>query len=533
MKIKKFHYGSLLLCGFLLATSCVDNNYDLSDIDTTSAVKLDGLTIPVNLSEITLNQVLDIDKESDGIVAVYTDAAGKEYYAIKQDGSFNADPVKIDELRLVDNVSVPSFTMPAINGNATSLSVDFSYLIKNVDPSLLYLTYFGLKEGYYMQIDLDINPAPVSVSGLKIKIPETYVAVYNNQTFNDGIIPVEIVNGSLQYPIYVTKMEFNPSIPNIDNVLNIGGKIGIESGSINSGGNDLTFQFKMSPFTVNVVSGGINYEVEAPSINPVELNDLPDFLTSGETNLVLQNPQLYLNFASLYGANYNTGLTISPEGAGTKDTYIKMDPFKTSIALAPDVDDLGLPDLLKSPVLQKAPQLQYVLSGNGLPEKLNITLDNPYLDGDVEMITLGTEPGIELSGSYTFFTPLSFASDSKIIYMKKEQDFFGDDIKKVEVTELQVTTDVTTNLPFEVNLTVYALDKDGNRIENASASTKVPVNAQGYLLDLHFDKPFTGLNGVEIVVTADQMNGDTLTPDQFIKLENIRATITGELVAKF
>lgn len=530
MNMIKFQYVGLFLGGLLTVTSCVDDKYDLSDIDTTTAIKLDGLVVPVKLNQITLDEVLDIDKESDGIIGEYTDKNGNKYYAIRKEGYFSADPVKINELRLTDFVNVPEISLPPCNGTIPPQSVDFSYLIKNVDSSLLYLSYFGLKEGEYMKIDLDIKPASAKVSNLELLIPDTYVATCNGVEYTNGVIPVEIENGSLKNPIYVTQMRFAPVLANVDNTLDINGKIGIKSANINSNGENLTFHFSMSSYTANVVSGAINYAVEAPSINSIELIDLPDFLTSGETNLILQNPQLYLDFSRMYGANYNTDLIISPVGNGVVQTVIDKISFQSAIVMAPDAANLGLPNLYSSPVLMNVPQLKYVLSGNGLPKTLNISLENTYLDGEITNIVLGTDPGIELSGSYTFFTPLAFAEGTKIIYNKKETDFFGDDMKDVEVRELQLSANITTNLPFAVTLTVYPLDKAGNKLDAASAT--VPANAKESLFDVHFTNTFNGLDGVEFTVTADDVSGDSLSPDQFLLLENIRAKVTGEYVTK-
>lgn len=527
--MKNLHYASLFLGGLLLTSSCVDNDYDLSDIDTSTAIKLDGLVLPVRLNEITLDDVLDVDKD-DSIIGIYTDNKGQRYYAIRQDGSFSADPVKINELELKDPVTIPSIQIPAYNGKIENLATEFSYTINNVDPSLLYFSYFGLKSGHFMEISMNITPANVLITDLNLQIPSTYVATYNGQEYTNGIIPVEIENGSLKYPIYVTEMIFNPTLDNVDNTLNIKGDIGIKSANINSNGSDLTIQFGMSPFIVNVVSGSIKYSVDAPYINPVELNDLPDFLTEGETNLILENPQLYLDFSSLYGANYNTDIQIIPEGVDVVETYISLDPFQTSIILAPDAENIGLPNLYSSPVLQDVPQLKYILSGKGLPTKLNVNLVDPYLDGQVNNIVLGTDPGIELAGSYTFFTPLAFGDGSKIIYSKTENDFFGDDMEDVEVKELQLSANVTTNLPFSVKLSVYPLDKDGNILDSASSS--IPANAKESLLDIHFTKTFSHLDGVKFIVTADDMNGESLSPEQSILLENIKAKVTGKYVTK-
>lgn len=45
----------------LLMTGCVDSNYDLSDIDTTSELRVDNLTLPINVDAMRLADVFDIE----------------------------------------------------------------------------------------------------------------------------------------------------------------------------------------------------------------------------------------------------------------------------------------------------------------------------------------------------------------------------------------------------------------------------------------------------------------------------------------
>lgn len=529
MKITKLTYAALLVGSIGMATSCIDDKYDLDNINTSTAIKLNNLTVPVKLSEITLDDVLDVDMDDpDAIIQIKTDAAGNRYYAIVKGGYFSADPVFIGELEAVSEFSIPSFDIPG-NGTIEDRTVPFSYLINNVDESLNYLSKFGLKESNLLQISLDVYPATASLNNVVIKIPDTFVAYYNGSTISNGNVAVNIVNGHLEYPLYITEMRFEPVLtPNDQRQIDIAGVIGLASATVSNPSGDVTLQFNMSPFTANVVSGSIEYHVDVPTIEPVELTDLPDFLTDGESQLILQNPQLYLDFTQLNGANYNTSLNIYPEGEGTSEIMIPDLVFQETLILAPDIYDLGMPAMYDSPVTVPAPQLMNILYGNGIPERINFEMGTTYLDGDVQNLELGVDKLLE--GSYTFFSPLAFANGTKIIYSKTEDDFFGDDMEDVEVSLLELSTNVTTNLPFAVNLVVYPLDKDGKVLDQASGT--VPANAKNSLLDIKFTKPFKGLDGMRFTVTADDMNGTSLTPEQYLLLENIRATVTGEYVTK-
>lgn len=90
------HY--LLYAAGLIAaasvTSCVDDKYDLSDIDTTARIQVDNLTIPVNVDAITLSSLLDLDPNDP-------DAKVKEVngiYAVVENGDFHSEMVHINQI---------------------------------------------------------------------------------------------------------------------------------------------------------------------------------------------------------------------------------------------------------------------------------------------------------------------------------------------------------------------------------------------------------------------------------------------------
>lgn len=83
----------LLMAITFSSLSCVNNDYDLSDVDTTVSMKVDNLAIPLNLDEVTLKSVLDLDDDSQ-----IKEVNGE--YAIIEDGNFSSDKVEL-----------PSFTI--------------------------------------------------------------------------------------------------------------------------------------------------------------------------------------------------------------------------------------------------------------------------------------------------------------------------------------------------------------------------------------------------------------------------------------
>lgn len=107
--------NTLSITALLFSASCIDNNYDLSDIDTNSRFYVSGLTVPVNMNPVKLDLVLDISDDSD----IKKDEEGNYYF--RKEGSFNSKPI---------NVSKITLTKPKVDFGG-KISVSFS-----LDPGI-------------------------------------------------------------------------------------------------------------------------------------------------------------------------------------------------------------------------------------------------------------------------------------------------------------------------------------------------------------------------------------------------------------
>lgn len=93
-KMKKFSLFGLTSAVLLCCTSCIDNNYDLSNIDTNSRFNVSGLTVPMNMDPVKLDLMLDISDDSD----IKTDEDGNYYF--RKEGSFTSDPINIAKINI-------------------------------------------------------------------------------------------------------------------------------------------------------------------------------------------------------------------------------------------------------------------------------------------------------------------------------------------------------------------------------------------------------------------------------------------------
>lgn len=73
--------------------SCIDDNYDLSDIDTTVELQVTDLVLPINIDPVTLGTILDLDPESR--IQVIDDQ-----YVMTETGSFSSDNIRVNPISI-------------------------------------------------------------------------------------------------------------------------------------------------------------------------------------------------------------------------------------------------------------------------------------------------------------------------------------------------------------------------------------------------------------------------------------------------
>lgn len=91
-----------LATGFV---SCVDNDYDLSDIDTTTRLTVNDLVVPVNIDEVELGDIITYDDDSRIKVV---EIGGKRFYALTETGTFSSDKIHINNVTANAPVLAPT-----------------------------------------------------------------------------------------------------------------------------------------------------------------------------------------------------------------------------------------------------------------------------------------------------------------------------------------------------------------------------------------------------------------------------------------
>ncbi len=566
--------GMAFLAVGALMTGCIDDKYDLSDIDTTVKVKVDNLVIPINIDKISLDNVIDLKddskiKEIDG------------EYAFVEDGEFESDDIKIDAINIGAPTIKPTVTPLQMPANLPDVSLagqtftfdlagektEFHASDSNVSSSIIEIDHAGCTMTLYINLSLagfENKIANIAIKDLVMKLPKGLEIsnAGNKYDVATGLYKVGDVTSAgnkLSLKFDVSGIDFNKSNVNYDysrHYVEFSDELAIASGDLVLNGSDIKVPVNQLPTSFSVVTeyvmtdvhissftGIMKYDLEGFNITDVNLNDLPDLLTQTGTDIKIANPQIYVslnNPLNIYSLKAQTGLVIkSYRDNKLSGTYALDAPGYFEIAGKPGTLTYNY-YLSPSTVTKLYPgytgathvgynALSNVLSGDGVPTRLSIDFTNPGMPQQkVNNLKLGSSLG-SVNGKYTFFAPLALKGGSTIVYTDVLDGWDSEDLEHVVIESLEVNLTVSTTVPIKLELTGYPIDKEGHQINNVFIDgATVDANANNQTVKLHITGQVRGLDGIRFTARAvAQSDEKALSPDMTILLSKIRPVVNG------
>ena len=572
------------ISALLLLSGCIDDNYDLSDIDKTTQINVKDLVLPVNIDAIELSQIINLAEDSK-IKVITID--GKEVYAVTQTGDFNSDPIEIDGFTApapaIDQAEA-TFELQGTRATQTS-----TYNLGAFTPQKVEFKATSIDESI-KQIDaIDCQPLPIDINlttsgvgpdatlrfptltleflkGLTLQnLPSNYS--YDSKTGLLTVTNLPCVNNKAVISLVATAIDFSASGTKLeDHNFNYASSIQLKDAVMEMVVNydntspdlpqEINFDIvtTVSDLVATDFTGIIEYRLEGDALNiePVVLSDIPDFLSDEKTELLLANPQIYLsmnNPMATYDLGFQTGLQLTSIRDTERSDYnldngqlVKVGtqygvngPY--NFVLSPSMPSEPLSAYSKNLTHVGFKQLSDVLEGDGIPQSIEIALIDPELpEQHVNRFRLfHSIPGIK--GNYEFFAPLALKSGENgavIFYTGTEDGWSDEDLDKMTITHLEVTADAFSNLPIGAEATIHPINKDGNKIPNLTITpANVSANANGESIKLTVSGDIRNLDGIiyEAVVRAG--SEDALSPQQTLRLENIRAKVSGYYITDF
>lgn len=560
----------------MMAVGCTDDKYDLSDLDKDIQLKVNDLTVPVNIDKITLKSIFDVE-EGDRIQIV------DGVYAVIENNTFETDQVNIKGVTLTSpkldsstrhlSLSGADAELSAGRSIALPLSSDASHFnmnATNITEDLLAIDEVGTD----LRITISLSVSGFGDGVLKsmglndvvIRIPTGLYEVTADGDYDrttgllrlrnqhvqgskcDVVVDAKRVNIDEAGAVY----NYNAhSMRFADDLQIVSGDLVISPSDLNLTDYSrlpasCTFRtdFNLSELAINTVTGRIKYSVTGINIPAVDLTNLPDVLTDKATDIRLANPQLYLritNPVGAYGVVAQTGLDIK----ALRDQMPTLDfplPAPFEILASPQAVNYCLSPTEPAMYYSEYPDSHHVpypvlgnilssgdIANGGLPSSLVIDLDNPCVDNrPCYDLPLGRDLGT-VGGTYTFYAPIELADGTRIVYTDRLDGWSDDDVKNITVQTLVVTAVINSDLPFALDFTGYPINPEGKRINGVDiVGAEVPAGAKNYPVTIRITGEVNDLDGIEFTATAvPGSKMEVLRPDQSIDLTSIRAKVSG------
>lgn len=572
----------------MVLSGCVDDNYSLSDIDTTTRINVDNLVIPMNIDEIHLSDILEIDDDSK--IKIVT-VGGKEFYAFSETGSFSSDDIFVEKIAADAPVLSPtSRTLSQViaegRGRASSdngtntyvieeMGNDFDYDAGRVDEAITEVYSVRVEPmRFHVHLtaeDVEESAETIVFSDLVIAMPKgmeatTSIGEYDPETGLWTVASHRMPGNTADAYLTATAIDLRANGCSLapDHTLNFSGSFRVRSGLLtiearrDASGNPMqlpeTLEFRadyrLDDLTVNSFSGVLLYNLEGMDIEPVDISDIPGFFNDPETNLLLENPQLYLQLNNPVAASslyYQSGLELRAIRQGAPASgFSPASPFKVgydrgvagpyNIVMAPDASGLTTPaDFTAGLEFVSFPTLGNLLgspedaSVKGLPERIDISVVSPQIPSqEVNDFALGQNIA-GVSGRYELLAPLALRDGSVIVYSDTETGWGSEDLDALTITRLSADVVVTNSLPLKASLMAYPLDADGRRIPGVEVKAQeIEAGATDKPVKIEMTGEIRNLDGVEFRALVYGMDPDVvLEPSQTITLKNVRACVSG------
>lgn len=594
------HYAKLLLSLGVVAlttfTGCVDDDYDLSDIDTTVQVQVNDLTLPINFDPIQLKSVLKPSENS-----CFKELDGE--YAVLQSGKIKSDPISIAtqhiqaptvtptvrDIYVEDNIpSIPSDVEieEKFTYSITDFMGDFNYTKNDIPAEIVAIR--SVEVDWNISINVSISDASAKMRNLDfedviITLPVGLTTTdkrYNPATGELNLGNVELPAGTTTYKFSVpvtavdfskwssSDFSFTPGVNGGKGTIKVAGHVGVKSGkaivsvliSVDRPESVvMTMAPTLSDIHISSFSGRVQYSFSNFNIDNINISDLPKLLNDSQTSIILANPQIYMsvnNPMANYGLDATANLQLTPLRHGVSGKPVELNPGQ-SINIG---HDRGIDGPYQFCISPSKPDRYYegyanatqvycsdfadILVGDGIPNAIAVKVpDAGLVPGDVENFRLGESLG-EIEGKYTVYCPLQLGEGSKLVYSDDVDGWNDDTVDRIVITDLALTTTIENTLPFEVELSGYPLSvgHSGEAVQSVDPATGKPVELQSITvransattITTHTTGTVVHLDGIHFVARAivDEPDTSVISPDQTITLKDVRVTVSGSYTDK-
>lgn len=563
--MKKRLTNKTFSCAFVLLSSCmlscVDSEYDLSkDLDMTVTVGGENLTIPAsNTKNITLEKIFDLNEES----TVKADADGN--YALSQTGKGSDTRVSIEEITIksseialqsarteLNYMMSPSGTLEATVNDKTSFSIDK----RNITTDVTELYSSDVIMPASLRMNIEGSNSLTLKKGFQIEFPDYMTITTTDQrvkitgsvlTFIQDINVSQ--NSALYIPIQVTRIDFESMGTGKGLVapghLVIADDINISGTSTTTGGSAIQMimdtEIKIDEIQLTQVTAKVNPEINV-SIDPIAINNLPDFLKDEQVRIDMTDPKIYLTVSNTSPVEVNFSGVLKSYKGGKLLASVPVGQSPNLITIPGNQPDEYIICLHRlNNHVEGADANVTVENLNDLIETIpdEIRMDNIEAKASDKRCTIVLGSTYNVKTDYEINAPLQFNEGTNIVY-SDVIDNWNKDVKDLSVKEVVITMDAQNSIPLTMNMEVKAINKNGTVLNSISTEVSSQIaagtmeNAKVTPLEITLKSTdanaFKELDGLKYEVSATssaETSGKVLNKNQYLRLENMTIKIKG------
>lgn len=566
-KFMNFAAVGIGILGLAGLNSClkVDETYDLEkDFDMTITVGGD-LSVPGSSTEkILLGDLLDL--EEDGIIK----AKDEGEYHLVQEGEKTNTTVSVPgvDIAMTDGFTEVNITKNVPSGGTGSIDISFDEAIEvkisengiTSDIKELKNAVTSCEETYMVFSKTGANITTTIQNGYKIIFPE-YISVISgdknwkeqgNELVLNNTAGLKITEET-KVKFQITKVDFEKGGATFthgeenNSKIDLIGKISLEgvikaSTTGGSGGNvTLKVDVESNNMSIVSVTGKVDPAVDI-NVDPITLEDIPEFLSDNNVILDLTDPQIFVTLTNPSPVAVEIKGKLTSKKEGQNDKSVEIPEFEVPGNVENHVVCINqIKEGTEKVNEGTEKEINYVkvdgLSSiiENIPEKIEMDVDANAVQ---EEVTIELNKDFTIETDYKIDTPLSFGPKTNITYTETI-DGWEADLEDAEFKEVEVSMTAKNEIPLNIKLTADAIDVNGDKLENVKVDLDVdikpgllnnPVSQEITFTLATTDGTIKGLDGIKlnVIATSGENSGnESLNENHTIQFTNIKLKLVG------
>ena len=501
MRKRPIHVRLLALClmsGVAMFTSCNDNDYDFNEIDATIGIGGDKLEIPVSSTDvIKLADVLEL--EADGCVV--EEANGD--YVFRQDMKNPVPAVHPNIGRIIlkgvrKESHLISFYKSSTQSNGMGtralsnaltakgrvLDMDYKY-DKPVEVARLLESDTDAKIRVHFSVPTSLG----KIDQLDITFPKYMVVEAGTSYQVEGnTVKFTNVTGSVDETITISKIDYVGGGDDVvmgSNTIELKGGVDVYALCSNPQmitGTTLSVGIDISDISINSATGYFKPNIALNDLGSVEIDKagIPDFLTGGNVNIDLYNPQIKLTISNDMNVEGKVKGTLTAVKDGRQTAKVNVDGIKVGAAKTSTICICRKKDGVTGyDQVIEVPTLSTLIST--IPDKITFAATAEANEQEKGSFEFGKQYTIQ--PTYSVNAPIAFAENADVEY-KDTLDGWNDDVKDLQLSKnsyILATANVESAVPAYLHVEAVPVGVDHKPLSRDDIEVVVEGNVAASL----------------------------------------------------